>query len=333
MTALYNEVDAYPAQWLRNLVDAGEIACGSVDERSIEDLEPEDVGGVAQFHAFAGIGGWSYALRLAGWPDDRSIWTGSCPCQPFSTAGRKKGFDDARHLWPAWYRLIAECRPPVVVGEQVASPAGRQWLDVVLADLERADYAVGASDLAAASVGAPHVRQRLYFVAVADGQPLHLHATEREPRRGLPDATRSRSPRGVADADEVGRRADERDVLAGQPDADRSGPLGGLGDAGLERGRRYAGAIPREETPSSRRGQAARYLANVPLTPSPWDGAEWIPCSDWKSRPVEPGLLPVAHGVPARMAKQRAYGNAIVPQVAAAFLRAVMDVLDPIPAR
>jgi DNA (cytosine-5)-methyltransferase 1 len=115
---LYNEFDAYPAAWLRNLVCGGHIAPGVVDERSIETLTPEDVAGRRQFHAFAGIGVWSYALRLAGWPDDEPVWTGSCPCQPFSDASPDaQGFDDPRHLWPAWFRLIAACRPAVVFGE------------------------------------------------------------------------------------------------------------------------------------------------------------------------------------------------------------------------
>jgi hypothetical protein len=107
----YNEIDPYCAQWLRNLIGAGHIADGDVDERSIEDVRPDDVRGYTQCHFFAGVGVWSYALRLAGWPDDRPVWTGSCPCQPFSQAGKGAGFADERHLWPAWFHLIRECRP------------------------------------------------------------------------------------------------------------------------------------------------------------------------------------------------------------------------------
>src|SRR5690606_329182 len=70
-------------------------------------------------------------------------WTGSCPCQPFSSAGKRQGERDKRHLWPEFYRLIAECNPPVVFGEQVASPLGRKWLTGVRADLEALGYAVG----------------------------------------------------------------------------------------------------------------------------------------------------------------------------------------------
>ena len=165
MTAYYNEIDPYAAQWLRNLIAAGHIAPGDVDERSIEDVRPDDLTPYTQCHFFAGIGGWSYALRLAGWPDDRPVWTGSCPCQPFSSAGKGAGFADERHLWPALYHLIGERRPDVVFGEQVASNDGLSWLDLVQADLEEAYYAFGAFDLCAAGFGAPHIRQRLYWVA------------------------------------------------------------------------------------------------------------------------------------------------------------------------
>ena len=128
MTAYYNEIDPYAAQWLRNLIDNKLIASGDVDERSIRNVAATDLHGYTQCHFFAGIGVWSYALRLAEWPDDRPVWTGSCPCQPFSAAGKKGGFDDDRHLWPVFHRLIAECRPPVVFGEQVASKDGLGWL-------------------------------------------------------------------------------------------------------------------------------------------------------------------------------------------------------------
>jgi DNA (cytosine-5)-methyltransferase 1 len=168
LTAYYNEIDPYAAQWLRNLIVANLIAPGDVDERSIVDVRPDDLKGYGQCHFFAGIGGWSYALRIAGWPDDKPVWTGSCPCQPLSVAGQRKGHADERHLWPAFYRLIAERSPSIVFGEQVASKDGREWLAGIRADLEGLGYACGAADLCAAGVGAPHIRQRIYWLADSD---------------------------------------------------------------------------------------------------------------------------------------------------------------------
>lgn len=165
MGAIYNEIEKYPAAWLQNLIDAGHIAPGRVDRRSIKDLEPADVGGPGQRHFFAGVGVWQYALRIAGVADASDIWTGSCPCQPFSSAGKRLGFDDERHLLPDWFALIRECRPAVIFGEQVAGPAGVEWLASVFADLEACGYACAGADLAAASIGAPHKRQRLFWVA------------------------------------------------------------------------------------------------------------------------------------------------------------------------
>ena len=161
----YNEFDPYAAQWLRNLIDAGHIAKGDVDTRSIKDVNASELVGYVQCHFFAGLGGWSHALRLAGWPDDRPVWTGSCPCQPFSAAGTQKGTADDRHLWPVWFNLIRECRPGVVFGEQVEAAINHGWLDLVQSDLESEGYACGAAGIPAAGVGAPHIRQRLWFVA------------------------------------------------------------------------------------------------------------------------------------------------------------------------
>jgi DNA (cytosine-5)-methyltransferase 1 len=155
----YNEIDPYAAQWLRNLIARGLIAPGDVDERSITEVTPDDLRGYEQCHFFAGIGVWSFALRNAGWPDDRPVWTGSCPCQPFSAAGKGKGGADDRHLWPVWYRLISECRPPVIFGEQVEAAIGHGWLDAVSTDLEGIGYAVGAVGIPAAGVGAPHIKK------------------------------------------------------------------------------------------------------------------------------------------------------------------------------
>lgn len=206
MTAFYNELDRYPAAWLRNLAAAGRIAPGVVDERSICDLTADDVRGHRQAHYFAGLGGWSLALRLAGVPDDADIWTGSCPCQPLSVAGLQRGHEDHRHLWPVWHRLIAECRPPVILGEQVGGPVGRAWLTAVRADLEDLGYAVGAADLAAASVGAPHIRQRIFFGAV----------------RGV----------GLADTDQTGWIVEWRQRLLDRERASLGHDADGCGEAG-----------------------------------------------------------------------------------------------------
>src|SRR5690606_35379925 len=162
VAAYYSEHDPKAAAWLRELISAGHIAPGDVEERSICDVHPSELSGYTQQHFFAGIGGWSYALRLAGWPDSRPVRTGSCPCQPFSAAGKGLAEKDERHLWPVFRDLITFGEPTVTFGEQVASKAGRVWLARVRADLEGLGYAVGAADLCAAGVGAPHIRQRLY---------------------------------------------------------------------------------------------------------------------------------------------------------------------------
>jgi DNA (cytosine-5)-methyltransferase 1 len=205
MAAYYNEFDPYAAEWLRNLIAAGHVAPGDVDERSLLDVSADDLRGYTQCHFFAGIGVWSYALRQAGWADDRPIWTGSCPCQPFSAAGKQEGFADERHLWPVWFRLIDQRRPPTVVGEQVASALG--WLDLVSADMEGAGYSIGAADLCAAGFGGAHIRQRLYFVGMADrdnaGSQGHWQSRNFDAPQGWATAGRYRAESGV-----VGRVAD-----------------------------------------------------------------------------------------------------------------------------
>ena len=164
MAAYYNEIDPFAAQWLRELIKADQIAPGFVDERSIEDVKPTELSEYTQCHFFAGIGVWSYALRQAGWPDDKPIWTGSCPCQPFSAAGKGKGTDDERHLWPAFHWLIKQCQHDTILGEQVAQKAGATWFDAVSTDLEGENYACGKIVFPACGVGAPHIRQRQYWL-------------------------------------------------------------------------------------------------------------------------------------------------------------------------
>ena len=339
----YNEFEPFAVEWLKNLSSAGHINPGTVDSRSIREVSHGDVAGATQAHFFAGIGVWSYALRLAGWPDSKPVWTGSCPCQPFSVAGRGKGIDDERHLWPDWFRLIRECRPPIVFGEQVASPDGLAWLDAVRADLEGAGYAVGAADLCAAGVGAPHIRQRLYFVGVrlADareggrGWGANVGRDERNREdggrpEGVGVAESRGAARGMADADaagwvELGSGGLRQDGHASQRhDADGRGAACGLGNAfsqGLEGHGGYGDY-----------GHQPGRVGAQPHGPTPtagfWSNPGWVLCRDGKARPVEPGTFPLAHGAPARVGRLRAYGNAIVSEVAATFIRAVMEHLN-----
>jgi site-specific DNA-cytosine methylase len=174
----YNENDPFAADWLEGLIKGNQISNGTVDRRSIKDVKANDLSGVRRAHFFAGIGGWDLALKLAGWPADRPVWTGSCPCQPFSSAGRMRGFKDDRHLWPVWKTLIEECQPPIVFGEQIAH--AKVWFDQVCSDLEGMDYTFGAAVLPAISVGFRNFRYRIFFVAHPSSKRLEgLHAKGR----------------------------------------------------------------------------------------------------------------------------------------------------------
>lgn len=172
MSTYYNEISAHAAGWLRNLISARLIPAGDVDERDIRLVQADDLRGYDQCHFFAGLGGWAYAARLAGWPDDRPLWSGSCPCQPWSIAGPGAGAKDDRHLWPDWFRLIRAARPAVVVGEQVADAAGRGWLDEVAGNMEGDNYAFRPIILPAVACGAFHRRDRIWFVADTRGAGL-----------------------------------------------------------------------------------------------------------------------------------------------------------------
>lgn len=293
----YNEIDPFTAQWLRELINAGAIAPGDVDERDIADVTADDLAGYDQCHFFAGIGVWSYALRLAGWPDDRPVWTGSCPCQPFSSAGKGAGFADERHLWPEFFRLISQCRPATVFGEQVASKDGLAWLDLVQNSLENAGYACGALDTCAAGVGAPHIRQRLYWVANAIEQ-------QHKRRRCIWPAGRSVAPAGS---------------LGGMDDADGQRLHGQHALLRPQKARRHEAGVPQ----TARAGAVER--------PDPTDGfwraADWIYCRDGQWRPVEPGTCPLAARAASDLGRLRGYGNALNAVQAQAFIEAVMEII------
>ncbi|HHO58538.1 MAG TPA: DNA cytosine methyltransferase [Oceanithermus profundus] len=303
MDAIYTDIDRRACAVLRDLVDRGELPGGLVVESDIRSWHAPRA---ATVHWFAGVGGWPLALRLAGWPADRPVWTGSCPCQPFSQAGKRRGADDPRHLWPVWCERIAECRPPVLFGEQVASPDGRAWFAAVRADLEDLGYAVGCADLPAACAGAPHGRQRLFFVA-------HRHDAGQRPDRRV----------GAGEArDDAGRGVPARGA---GPLGDGDGPCGDPPGSGRARGEAQAGRGRREDRRGGDPARAPGAGVRRSHAGSPWRYDTWVRCADGKARPIEPGTLPLADGVPNRMAQIALYGNAIVPQVAEVFVRAFME--------
>ncbi len=319
MTAYYNEIDPYAAEWLRNLIAMGHIAPGVVDERSIEDVTPYELREFTQCHFFAGIGVWSLALRNAGWPDDRPIWTGSCPCQPFSTSGKQSGFADERHLWPHFHWLIQECKPAVVVGEQVASKAADPWIDLVQADLEALEYGFGAVAFPSASIGAPHIRDRKYWVGYTDDERSQGHSGN----GGTPGWEResgSVAEAGVSDrlADSNGDRREREKQTTKVEKGRKSGP-----DVRRELSRRSEGCTldGEQQTPIRHSGTDISLGAVNGF----WRDADWLGCRDGKWRPVEPGTFPLVNGATARVGRLRAYGNAINAEQAKVFIETVMD--------
>lgn len=346
--AYYNEIDPFAAQWLRNLIAGGHIAPGEVDERSIEDVTPDDLRGFTQCHFFAGIGVWSHSLRLAGWPDDKPVWTGSCPCQPFSAAGKGDGFADERHLWPHFFHLISERRPQHVFGEQVASGNANTWFDLVQADLEGMGYAFGLVPFAAAGVGAPHIRERAYWVANSNLQ--HKPATG-----NIPETAKFG---GSGEVDWMGNTyvarlegLDRDDCAAG-----RKGQTGSTSATGFHDGVANADRLKQRPQPLSRSSneyvatgrkqgsaETSGFCGNLwPLEVNGfWRDADWLLCRDGKWRPVEPGTFPLVDGAAARLGRVQSgvarvassnrvgrlkgYGNAINAQAAAEFIRAYME--------
>jgi DNA (cytosine-5)-methyltransferase 1 len=315
MTAYYNENNSKTAAWLRGLIADGAVAPGYVDERDIRDVSPADLGGFDQVHLFAGIGTWSYALRQAGWDDDRKIWTASCPCQPFSAAGGRRGFADERHLWPAAHHLIEQRCPDLVVGEQVQSRDGLAWFDLVRDDLEGSGFAVGAINIAASSVGAPHLRQRLYWMG--HSARCRLRTFDGFPEEGIsPKSQLGGSGLSYDLADATGQRpgsGGDRKAGGGEP------TNGYWGNADWLRCRDNGGRNWRPVEPGAR-PVAYGMPGSMDAIPSELRRLAEVAGLDRQSLARAKGF---------RTRALSGYGNAIVAPLAASFVQSIMGILIP----
>ena len=309
--AYYNEFDPKAAAWIRQLIKNGMIADGEVDERSITEVTADEIRGFTQHHFFAGIGGWSYSLRLANWADSRPVCTASLPCQPFSVAGAQKGIDDERHLLPHFIELVKQCNFQTIFGEQVPGAIKHGWLDDLCTEMEREKYRVGQIVLTAAGEGAPHIRQRLYWVA---------------------DSINKGSQGWLSGRQDTERKAVNRYIGC-------SSTVDGMANttvSQLSAGSEIGSILPRMPenrevfNNPDRRGEVC------------WSEPDWLYCRDEKYRPIKPSIEPLANGLPrgmgyssdpsepidadntqeARVMRLKGYGNAIVPQVAASFIKA-----------
>jgi len=388
LRAYYNEIDPFAVAVLKRRIADGSLPPGDVDDRDIRSVKTADLRGYAHVHLFAGIGGFALAARLAGWPDDRPLWTGGYPCQPFSVAGVRRGMSDDRYLWPECARLLGavEERPAWCLFENVDGHRDL-GLDRTLFDLEAMGYAGRPFWIPACAVGAPHDRMRVWIIAkglddaasarcAGPGRSDPVAEVWREAWRGEPagrsgdgciavadaegerkhrSATANRTPgqSSVENARNVGTLADApgllgRAVVGDEPDGNVSGGTGELADAGdgqlsqsQRRAQRRDGArsigaalgelvnAPRDGRSKGRaepgvRGRRSTVTGAGGANRFPWGNAVWVECADGKLRRTEPGLGLLAHGIPARVARLRTLGNAIVPQVAAQILSAML---------
>lgn len=331
---------------------------------------------------FSGIGGFSLGLERAGmetvafceinkfcqkvlrkhWPRlpiysnikelDGTLFRGSIdvvcggfPCQPFSAAGKRKGKDDDRDLWPEMLRIIREARPRWVIGENVAGFINMEF-ERTAADLEAEGYEVQAFVIPACGVGAPHRRDRIWIIAHAehygsstlpqqgsDGKDVFRsegaeRAVSTEQSEGVhqpryvanSDGERQPQPEGLER--EVGRRIGDGSEIISDSDSqlrrlqqersrecEAAPRVGNDGEAQLmadaDSKRGCSGNGKRKDAEDARQSSRCEKFGN------------------WNS---EPDVGRVANGVPARVDRLKGLGNAVVPQIPEAIGRLIMEI-------
>jgi DNA (cytosine-5)-methyltransferase 1 len=245
---------------------------------------------------------------------------GGYPCQPFSTAGRRKGAEDDRHLWPAMFSIIQRERPSWVIGENVAGHVS-MGLDQVLSDLESEGYAARPFIIPACATDAPHRRDRIWIMAYAESIG---HRQGREARDvSSENGRQGRQVRGQFSGPSAGP-----EVLANTPNVQRNG---GNDNAGKLVGGKQK---PKSGNDS---GPVALANANAPRLQGRTEagniGSEWTRgdqqperCANRKPRawPTEPRVGRVANGIPNRVDRLKGLDNAVVPAVVERIGRAIL---------
>ena len=232
-----------------------------------------------------------------GWRKQPIILTGGFPCQPFSVAGKRRGTEDDRYLWPEMLRAIREIKPEYVVGENVhglLSWSNGLVLEQVLSDLEAEGYEVQSYILPAAGVNAPHKRNRVWIVAKNTNYCRCLHG---EIKQEGADVWQQRNT-GTGSCNGIYIP----EGVAADPN-----------NEGLQRSKDVR--ITGEER-KKRNEQFARSLQ-----------------STWENFPTQPPICSGDDGISERLdgitfpkwrtESVKAYGNAIVPQVAYAIFKAI----------
>ena len=246
------------------------------------------------------------------------VISGGFPCQPFSVAGKRRGKEDDRYLWPEMLRVISELRPAWVVGENVAGIVNMA-LDQVYADLENEGYAVQALIIPACAVDAPHRRDRCAIVANSGSGRLFrtLHICERGGHDGetckgetAQLSQPSEIPGIMADAESTECQRERRETRERRTKSGRCGDDVSDTDNGSRslRGNRELPAV--EETGGIRTNHGG-------------GAPEYVPGEWW---PTEPNVGRVAHGVPHRVDRLKCLGNAVVPQQFYPVFQAIADI-------
>ena len=295
---------------------------------------------------FSDIKELNYETLRAKGINNIDIITGGYPCQPFSVAGRKKGEQDPRHLWPEYFRLVKELRPTWVIGENVSGHI-KQGLDTVLENLESEGYSTRTFSISASSIGANHKRERVWILAhsgrsLREGTEL---GKENENEIGKENANQferssSTSQSNVANSqrERLERFSDQSSTFSGENEGpqsrNESSGTGNVAYSDSERLERYGREYELRE--DSKKGKVSRSSENVAdserirqqgqgksigsgntKTYQNGEASRTFDGSQGKEGwwDVEPDVGRVAHGIPNRVDRLKALGNSLVPQI------------------